>query len=200
MEFVEILQTHTNDVLEIITDLARCCSDALNVVRGFKSKLCLKFLEEEFLLECECNMWRLIYILYQDRLCTQSLIDDEVPQYFGMSEKLCVLNLFKRDNLVRESQLVIDWLESAASERDNEVLHFSDKTVGWENTLHQLQSNETIAFRSTRPTVTSLDPDAPFYQSLPLHDIDTVDEERLCNRIFKEIRCGKLDAAQQVCH
>jgi len=35
--------------------------------------------------------------------------DIEMIQYFGKSEKSCVENLFKRDNLIRECQLVIDW-------------------------------------------------------------------------------------------
>jgi hypothetical protein len=41
-----------------------------------------------------------------------------------------------------QCQLVIDWLEQNASEQVREVAclqHFTDKTVAWENTLHQLQ-------------------------------------------------------------
>lgn len=41
-----------------------------------------------------------------------------------------------------QCQLVIDWLELNASEQVREftcLQHFTDKTVAWENTLHQLQ-------------------------------------------------------------
>lgn len=107
-------------------------------------------------------------------------------------------NLFKRDNLIRESQLIIDWLESCAADRDDEVLHFSDNTLGWENTLHQLQSADTIAFASSRQIVTEMDPDAPYHQKKPLHDLDREDEKRLGRKIFNEIRCGKLEEAQKV--
>lgn len=119
-------------------------------------------------------------------------------QYFGRSEKLCVENLFKRDSLIRESQLVIDWLESCSADRDDEVLHFSDSTLGWENTLHQLQSADTIAFSSSRQIVSEMDPDAPHHQKKPLHDLDMEDDKRLCRKVFHEIRCGKLEEAQKV--
>jgi hypothetical protein len=41
-----------------------------------------------------------------------------------------------------QCQLVIDWLEQNASDQVQEeaqLQHFTDKTVAWENTLHQLQ-------------------------------------------------------------
>lgn len=122
----------------------------------------------------------------------------ELQQYYGRSEKLCVENLFKRDSLVRESQLIIDWLESCAADKDDEILHFSDSTLGWENTLHQLQSAETIAFSSSRQIVSEMDPDAPHRQKKMLHDLDMDDEKRLGKKVFNEIRCGKLEEAQKV--
>lgn len=122
----------------------------------------------------------------------------DTPQYYGRSEKSCVENLFKRDSLVRESQLIIDWLESCAADKDDEVLTFSDSSLGWENTLHQLESSENIAFRSTRPIVNQMDPDAPHRQKKSLHDLDMEDEKRLSRKVFNEIRCGKLEEAQKV--
>ncbi|CAH1999739.1 unnamed protein product [Acanthoscelides obtectus] len=189
-----------HDILEVVSDLGRCCSDALKIIQGFKSKVAVTQIEEELCIERERNTWRLIFILYQDRLLTQGLMEDKgIPQYCGRSEKLCMQNLFKRDNLVREAQMVIDWLESNAADRDDEALHFSDSTVGWENTLHQLQSADTIAFESSREIVRHLDPDAPHYEKKPLHDLDMEDERRLERKIFTEIRCGKLEDAQQLC-
>lgn len=185
--------------MDVVSDLARCCSDVLKIVQGLKSKVATASVEEEVWLEEERNTWRLIFILYQDRLLAQNGVRDEgIAQYFGRSEKLCVENLFKRDNLVRESQLIIDWLECNAAENDDEVLHFSDSSVGWENTLHQLQYAETIAFGSSRQIVSQMDPDAPHYQKKQLHDLDVEDEKQLSKRIFAEIRCGKLEEAQKV--
>ncbi|CAH1154193.1 unnamed protein product [Phaedon cochleariae] len=201
-EFFEVLQTHSGgqDILEVVTDLARCCSDALKVIQSLKCKVAVSHLDEEICLEKERNTWRLLFILYQDRLLAQNMMDDQgVMQYFGRSEKMCVQNLFKRDGLVRESQLIIDWLESNAADRDDEVLHFSDSTVGWENTLHQLQSAETIAFLSSRRIVSSLDPDAPNRERMPLHDLDSEDDKRLARKVFAEVRCGKLEEAQKLC-
>lgn len=195
IQFFEIWQTHHTDLLENIKQAATSCMDALSVLKELVKCGVLDNRERQWL-EIEYNTWCLIHILYTDRLHTQP--DNEIPQYFGYSEKLCAFNLFKRDNLVRESQLVIDWLEAACAIRDEEILHFQHITVGWENTLHELKSKETIAFKSTRPIVTRLDPDAPHYQQLPLHDLDMEDEKRLCQRLFQEIRCGNLSKAQQV--
>ncbi|CAG9860633.1 unnamed protein product [Phyllotreta striolata] len=201
-EFFEVLSTHSGEfaILDIVTDLARCCSDALEIIRSLKSKVAVSRIEEEISLEKERNTWRLLFVLYQDRLMSQNAMEDGgLVQYFGRSEKLCVQNLFKRDNLVREIQLIIDWLESNAADRDDEVLHFADSTIGWENTLHQLQSADTIAFKSTRQIVSRMDPDAPNYEKKPLHDLDVEDDKRLSERIFRLIRCGKLDEAQKLC-
>lgn len=95
---------------------------------------------------------------------------------------------------------LISRLEAEASEKEDKTLHFSDSTVGWENTLHQLQSSDTIAFGSSRQIVDKLDPDAPHYQKRNLHDLDADDEQRLNRYIFEQIRCGKLDEAEKVGH
>lgn len=111
-----------------------------------------------------------------------------------------MLELFKRETLLRECQLVIDWLEYTASERADDLLrHIPDNTDGWENTLHQLVSADTIVFPSSRRTVTQLDPDAPFHEKLPLHDLDQEDERKLLRKVFRMIRCGKLEEAVKAC-
>lgn len=197
VEFLEILQTATSDhnVLEIVGDLARCCSDAATVAEELKSKVAAPFLDEDKWLDVEKATWRLLFVLYQDRLNEQS---EDDYQYDGMSEKLCVMNLFKREALLRESQLVVDWLEFNAAEKEDEVLRFADNNVGWENTLHQLQSAETIVFASSGQIVSGLDPDCPYYENLPLHDLDAADMKKLNRGVFSLIRCGKLEDAQKV--
>ncbi|KAK5644650.1 hypothetical protein RI129_005950 [Pyrocoelia pectoralis] len=202
LEFYETLQScmNSHDIFDVVTDLARCCTDALQVIKSLKSKSSIQYIDEDIWLEKERNTWRLLFVLYQDRLVSLKNEDDDMEQmYFGDSEKLCIANLFKVDHLVRETELVIDWLEYSAAERDIEALHFSDFSYGWENTFHQLQSVETIVFESSRKIVTGMHPDSPWVEELPLHDLDMEDEKRLCKKMFQEIRCGKLNNAQKVC-
>lgn len=198
LEFLEILQTATTDhnVLEIVNDLARCCSDAATVVEEIKSKVAVSFSDDDKWLEVEKATWRLLFVLYQDRL-TEQTTDDF--QYDGMSEKLCVTNLFKRESILRESQLVVDWLEFNANEKENETIHFADNTEGWENTLHQLDSADTIVFASSKKLVRSLHPDAPYRENAALHDLDAADWRKLNRKVFNLIRCGRLAEAQKVC-
>lgn len=75
-----------------------------------------------------------------------------------------------------QCQLVIDWLEQNASEvMDVPGLEqFTDKTIAWENTLHELQSKRMIPYKSSREFVSKLDPDAPRRLKKPLHDLDKV--------------------------
>lgn len=200
-EFLEVIQARSSvpHIFETISDLARCCADTLHVARTLKSKVKGHLVDDEKWLINERNTWRLIYCLYQNRL----IIDEEIHnQYFGVSEKLCVENLYQRDSLMRESQLIIDWLECNAHDEEEytpRVEFFTDKTVGWENTLHQLESSDTIVFKTNRPIITELDPDAPIRQNLSLHDLDMEDEDRLCKKIFSYIRCGKFEEAQKLC-
>lgn len=202
-EFFEIMQANidSNDVLQLLSDLTTCCSDTLNVIKGLKSKVNVDFKSDSWL-ENERNTWRLLYILYTNRLAVETMQpEDEFQcvQYQGRSEKRCMQVLFKQNNLVRETQLVIDWLECNANERDDEALHFSDNTSAWENTYHQLKSADTIVFKSDKELVKSLHPDAPEYEDKCLHDLDLQDDKNLSKRVFIEIRCGKLKEAQKLC-
>lgn len=104
---------------------------------------------------------------------------------------------------MRESQLIIDWLECNAYDRESnvpKVEFFTDKaSICWENTLHQLESEDNIVFRSSKKIVSELDPDAPIRQNANLHDLDEEDDERLAKKVFSDIRCGKFDDAQNLC-
>ena len=201
VEFFEILQarSQSSDVLDLLSDVAGCCVDALQVIKGLKSKVSGSYSEEDDWLEIESNTWRLLHVLFQDRIYSEYQMkgQEEPAQYAGYSEKSCMLSLFARDNLVRESQLVADWLESCAAARSSPS-SFNDLTVGWENTLHQLNAENPIVFSSSREIVTSLDPDAPNYQGKSLHDIDAENEKELCRSVFQKIRGGKLSEAQKV--
>ncbi|ELK27210.1 Nuclear pore complex protein Nup107 [Myotis davidii] len=118
------------------------------------------------------------------------------------SEKAVVEALFQRDSLVRQSQLVVDWLESIAKD---EIGDFSDniefyaKSVYWENTLHTLKQRQLSYIGSVRTLVTELDPDAPIRQKMPLDDLDREDEVRLLKYLFTLIRAGMTEEAQRLC-
>lgn len=151
--------------------------------------------EEEISLESERNTWRLIYCLYQNRLSnmnysTQMEYETQTSNNY-ISEKNIIENLYKSENHIREYQLIIDWLEKNAldqADRHPSIELFTDKTVAWENTVHQLHNrNLGIAFSSSRPLVSSLDPDAPIREGKPLHDLDREDDARLEKRMFIEV-------------
>ena len=199
-EFANILQScsEESEILEVAKELARCCSDALAVIQSLKSQVAVGELPEEKWLENERNNWRLLYVLYNDRMHAKDSGNEDHMIDFGSSEKTCISELFRRENLIRESQLVIDWLEQNALDRDDPILHHSDWTYGWEHTLHQLITPDSIAIGSTVDIVKSIHPDAPHSQGLSLHHLDSENDKKLCQRVFMEIRCGNLEKAQEV--
>lgn len=147
---------------------------------------------EEVNLENERNTWRLVYCLYQNRQNTPSFQRPmEIDFNSNLSEKELINSLYTSDKLIREYQLIIDWLEKNAldqADKQPSIEQFTDKTVAWENTLHQLHNRQFgIMFASSRPIVSSLDPDAPVREGKPLHDLDREDDERLEKRMFVEV-------------
>ncbi|KAK3545071.1 hypothetical protein QTP86_033480 [Hemibagrus guttatus] len=120
------------------------------------------------------------------------------------SEKSIMEQFFQRDSMVRQSQLVVDWLESIAKD---EIGDFSDnieyyaKSVYWENTLHtlKLRRDQTSTSSFSRPLVTELDPDAPIRQKRPLADLDREDDARLLRYIYTLIRAGMTDEVLRGC-
>ncbi|XP_046740821.1 nuclear pore complex protein Nup107 isoform X2 [Diprion similis] len=205
-EFLESVQAHraAPQVFETIADFIQTCTDTLEIMRGMQSKVeNTQVSEEEINLENERNTWRLVYCLYQHRVNSsnfESKIDLELKS--NISEKDVIENLYRNEPSITEYQLIVDWLEKNASDQADSLPmmeHFTDKTVAWENTLHQLQNRNTgITFKSSRPIVTSLDPDAPIREGKPLHDLDKEDDVRLEKRMYLEVRCGRLQKAQSL--
>lgn len=155
----------------------------------------MEIAQEEISLESERNTWRLIYCLYQNRissagLSTQMEHDGHMNNNY-ISEKNVIENLYKSESYIREYQLIIDWLEKNAldqADRYPSVELFTDKTVAWENTVHQLHNQSLgISFSSSRPLVSFLDPDAPIREGRQLHDLDKEDDARLEKRMFIEV-------------
>lgn len=88
------------DILEVVTDLARCCSDALKVIQGLKSKVAVSQLEEEVCLEKERNTWRLLFSLYQDRLAALNLMEEDGKNFY------CVLEILLHNSLNKNISII----------------------------------------------------------------------------------------------
>ncbi|CAK9805973.1 Nuclear pore complex protein Nup107 [Anthophora quadrimaculata] len=208
-DFLHSIQINFSEaqVFDTVADFIQNCSDTLDIMRGMQSKVEIKEIsEEEVSLENERNTWRLIYCLYQNRINSLNfptpMEDDSEESTTYISEKAVIDNLFKTESYIREYQLIIDWLEKNALDQADKyptAEHFTDKTLAWENTVRQLlthKDKEQIPFHSSRPLVSSLDPDAPIRENKPLHDLDREDDARLEKRMFIEVRCGRLQKAQ----
>jgi hypothetical protein len=125
-------------------------------------------------LEGEKNTWRLVETLYKDRLNFDDADDHDAPMELTHSEKEAMLDVFKRDAVTRQCQLVVDWLEQAESDRKEHsqalrAEHFSEKTVCWENTVYQLKNGQHMAGQPgsmySLNLITEIDPDAPARQN-----------------------------------
>ncbi|XP_058798020.1 nuclear pore complex protein Nup107 [Phymastichus coffea] len=202
-DFLGSFQAHTSElqIFETVADFIQNCTDTLDLMRGVKSKVENPDLSlEEMSLENERNIWRLVYCLYENRLNSADYEDQMELDNCNISEKEVIGTLYKNSKLIREYQLIIDWLEKNALDRADRlpsIENFTDRTIAWENTLHQLQNKKSeITFPSSRPIVTSMDPDAPIREGKPLHDLDKEDDARLEKRMLIEVRCGRLQKAQ----
>ncbi|XP_048356645.1 nuclear pore complex protein Nup107 [Sphaerodactylus townsendi] len=210
-DFLQSLLKHTSTtVFELVDVYEEICTSQVNILQKIVYRATpgkQKFSRTAsvlWLLKQEMVTWRLLSSMYRDRI--QSALEDEnifEIAVINASEKTVVNNLFQRDSLVRQSQLVVDWLESIAKDdigdfSDN--IEFYAKSVYWENTLHILKQRHLNTFSgSSRPIVTELDPDAPIRQKLPLDDLDREDDARLLKFLFTLIRAGMTDEAQRLC-
>ncbi|XP_030629555.1 nuclear pore complex protein Nup107 isoform X2 [Chanos chanos] len=210
-EFLQSFLRHSSSaVFDLLEEYEAVCQDKVSMLQ----KLVLRSAPGQqkssktasitWLLQQEMVTWRLITSLYKDRV--QSALEDDIMMDVAApseSEKVVMEQLFQRDSVVRQSQLVVDWLESIAKD---EIGDFSDnieyyaKSVCWENTLHtlKLRRGQTNSGFS-RPLVTELDPDAPIRQKRPLADLDREDDARLLKYLFTLIRAGMTDEAQRLC-
>uniref|UniRef100_A0A7N5P5N3 Nuclear pore complex protein n=1 Tax=Ailuropoda melanoleuca TaxID=9646 RepID=A0A7N5P5N3_AILME len=204
------LKYSSSTVFDLVEEYENICSCQVNILSKIVSRATpglQKFSKTAsmlWLLQQEMVTWRLLASLYRDRV--QSALEEEntfAVTALNASEKVVVEALFQRDSLVRQSQLVVDWLESIAKD---EIGDFSDniefyaKSVYWENTLHTLKQRQLPSYiGSVRPLVTELDPDAPIRQKMPLDDLDREDEVRLLKYLFTLIRAGMTEEAQRLC-
>ncbi|KAJ8245281.1 hypothetical protein GJAV_G00269060 [Gymnothorax javanicus] len=210
-EFLQSYLRHSSSaVFDLLEEYEAICQDKV----GLLQRLVLrstpglqkfsKTSSVRWLLQQEMVTWRLVASLYRDRIQT-ALEDDIMMEKVTLcqSEKVEVEQLFQRDSVVRQSQLVVDWLESIAKDEIGDFadnIEFHSKSVCWENTLHVLKQRRVSSTTGlSRPLVTELDPDAPIRQKQPLEDLDREDDARLLKYLFTLVRAGMMDEAQRLC-
>uniref|UniRef100_A0A2I3MD08 Nuclear pore complex protein n=2 Tax=Cercopithecinae TaxID=9528 RepID=A0A2I3MD08_PAPAN len=210
-DFLQSFLKHSSStVFDLVEEYENICGSQVNILSKIVSRATpglQKFSKTAsmlWLLQQEMVTWRLLASLYRDRI--QSALEEEsvlAVTPLNASEKTVVEALFQRDSLVRQSQLVVDWLESIAKDEIGEFsdnIEFYAKSVYWENTLHTLKQRQLTSYvGSVRPLVTELDPDAPIRQKMPLDDLDREDEVRLLKYLFTLIRAGMTEEAQRLC-
>lgn len=144
--FLDVVKGRKNNLdFDTVQELVQTCSDILDEVqrhadtrRGAKEKEQLQWLQSER------DVWRLVYSLYRDRLLIQKEAMDCDDLDLMRSEKTIAEYLYLNNSVLREYQLIVDWLELCASEQTSaQVGQFTDRTVGWENTLHSFQVNHS---------------------------------------------------------
>ncbi|KAK5849388.1 hypothetical protein PBY51_009034 [Eleginops maclovinus] len=205
-EFLGSFLKHSSTaVFELLEDYQALCQDKVDVLESVvvRAGQNSKTAGVRWLLQQENCSWRLITSLYRDRV--QLALEDDMMTDIAVpseSEKVVVEQLFQRDATIRQSQLVVDWLESIAKDQignfaDN--IEYYAKNVCWENTLHTLKMKRKSGTGFTVPLVTELDPDAPLRQQRPLVDLDREDDARLMKNLFTLIRAGMTDEAQRLC-
>ncbi|XP_034529082.1 nuclear pore complex protein Nup107 [Notolabrus celidotus] len=205
-EFLGSFLKHSSSaVFELLEDFQNLCQDKVDVLQSLvlRAGQNSKTAGVRWLLLQESCSWRLITSLYRDRV--QLAMEDDMMTDMVVpseSEKVVVEQLFQRDSVIRQSQLVVDWLESIAKDQIGDFsdnIEYYAKNVCWENTLHALKVRRKSGSVLTVPLVTELDPDAPLRQQRPLADLDREDDARLLKNLFMLIRAGMTEEAQRLC-
>ncbi|XP_063316812.1 nuclear pore complex protein Nup107 isoform X1 [Pelmatolapia mariae] len=205
-EFLGAFLKHSSSaVFELLDDYQGLCQDKVDVLQSvvLRAGQNSKTAGVRWLLQQENCTWRLIASLYRDRV--QLALEDDLMTDMVVpseSEKVVVEQLFQRDAVIRQSQLVVDWLESIAKDQIGDFsdnIEYYAKNVCWENTLHALKMRRKSGTTFTVPLVTELDPDAPLRQQRPLADLDREDDARLLKNLFTLIRAGMTEEAQRLC-
>lgn len=205
-EFLGSFLKHSSSaVFELLEDYQALCQDKVDVLQSvvLRAGQNSKTAGVRWLLQQENCSWRLITSLYRDRV--QLAMEDDMMADMVVpseSEKVVVEQLFQRDAAIRQSQLVVDWLESIAKDQIGDFsdnIEYYAKNVCWENTLHTLKMRRKSSTGFTVPLVTELDPDAPLRQQRPLVDLDREDDARLMKNLFTLIRAGMTEEAQRLC-
>lgn len=143
--FLDVVKGRKSNLdFDTVQELVQTCTDILDeVARHADTRRGAKEKEQLGWLQTERDVWRLVYSLYRDRLLIQKDGMDSDDLDLMRSEKTIAEYLYLNNSVLREYQLIVDWLELCASEQFSaQVGHFTDRTVGWENTLHSFHVSD----------------------------------------------------------
>uniref|UniRef100_A0A2K5PII5 Nuclear pore complex protein n=1 Tax=Cebus imitator TaxID=2715852 RepID=A0A2K5PII5_CEBIM len=151
-DFLQSFLKHSSGtVFDLVEEYENICGSQVNILSKIVSRATpglQKFSKTAsmlWLLQQEMVTWRLLASLYRVRSCLKKRIIGFILNI----EKTVVEALFQRDSLVRQSQLVVDWLESIAKDEIGEFsdnIEFYAKSVYWENTLHTLKQRQLASY------------------------------------------------------
>uniref|UniRef100_A0A8C5AXT6 Nuclear pore complex protein n=1 Tax=Gadus morhua TaxID=8049 RepID=A0A8C5AXT6_GADMO len=203
-DFLSAFLKHSSSaVFDLLEDYHNLCLDKVEVLQKVvqRAGASSRTAGVRWILQQESSTWRLMTSLYRDRV--QSALEEDIDMTVAsQSEKLVVEQLFQRDAVIRQGQLVVDWLESIAKDQIGDFsdnIEFYAKNVCWENTLHALKLRRRGSVGLSIPLVTELDPDAPLRQQRPLANLDREDDTRLLKNLLTLIRAGMTEEAQRLC-
>ncbi|CAH8484723.1 unnamed protein product [Dicrocoelium dendriticum] len=168
------------------------------------------------LLNLEKDTWSLVSALYIDRLdsATEGPSADERITLLGNkqahsdytavrhSEREIVKLLYERDSKLRETQMLIDWLERRVREHIEEVAEkyeclFNESST-WENTAHALSYLPPSGLKA-KNLPPHLHPDATSCTGTQLDSEDQARNDRYLHYLFLCIRGGDMQRAQRLC-
>ncbi|VDO00638.1 unnamed protein product [Rodentolepis nana] len=153
--------------------------------------------------DLERSTWQLIHALYSDRIChVDSPLNTQSLKPFCHSEKEIVGHLYDTDSELRETQIIVDWLEGKVREEIVKVAGkyeclFNESTI-WENTRHLIE-NMGVSDMKAKHIISQLFPDAPYIGEGTLAQKDIENENRYLNYLFLCVRGGDLQRAQRIC-
>ncbi|XP_077294322.1 nuclear pore complex protein Nup107 [Arctopsyche grandis] len=196
--FFEITQSGAPvSALETLLRFSHACTDALDRLDAWQ-----RFDSHNAWLSEEADTWRLLHALLTDTPSENPPPAPILTEDDALSPKRLIASYFHESRDIRRMQLVIDWLEACSAYRDMAMPPAArlGGSLHWENTLHHLLNGESL-FDSNRTAklITAMDPDAPRRQKKSLHALDQQDDDNLCRRIFKEIRCGRFEESITLC-
>ncbi|RUS82705.1 hypothetical protein EGW08_009542, partial [Elysia chlorotica] len=208
-EFSEALKRSAapHQAMNLLEDYMSVCEDQVAMLKKLMTELVRneskfnKTMSTYETLKFEKETWTLLHCLYKDRLEMEEkeneYMDDDGEEednrtvVWALSEQNIINRLFEKDSVVRQSQLVVDWLETCYyGEKAN---FFMEQPVAWENTLHNLQKQKQGVKSSMTRCITEMDPDAPCRQKLSPDDLDQEDEKYFLRNLFALVRAGKLE-------
>eukprot|EP01090_Pellita_catalonica_P012230 TRINITY_DN2606_c0_g1_i1.p1 TRINITY_DN2606_c0_g1~~TRINITY_DN2606_c0_g1_i1.p1 ORF type:complete len:927 (-),score=177.81 TRINITY_DN2606_c0_g1_i1:207-2723(-) len=181
------------DIFDLLAAYKRICIDQIQRHKktptqtfSKRSQIQDQIAEE---LTYEMNTWDLLLTLYKDR--QRSAMSAETPSRFR-SERDMVSELFEGNTDLRESALIVKWLERSAA--FSLELSPPDRIPIWVPNWER-----TASFNANQSYVSQIDPDAPHRQRKRLHEDDAAGEDMLLRSLWKLVRAGQIDKAQDLC-